>query len=183
MILIIIIAIIAFALIGFYNTLVSKRNHVDNTFAQIDVQLKKRYDLIPNIVATVREFAEHELEVFTSITKMRSMGYENMSASDKVNLDSQFQRAAMNFRAVAENYPELKSSQSFDQLQRALNETEEQLSAARRTFNAAVTDYNTAIQTFPGNLFASYMNFTARELLSIPEEERKNVNVRDLFKK
>ena len=77
----------------------------------------------------------------------------------------------------------LKSSQSFDQLQRALNETEEQLSAARRTFNAAVTDYNTAIQTFPGNLFASYMNFTARELLSIPEEERQNVNVRDLFKK
>jgi len=179
---IVIVVIVLIALVGIYNNMVSKRNYVDNAFAQIDVQLKKRFDLIPNLVATVKEFAEHELKVFSTITEMRAKNYENLTASEKTELDSQLQKAAINLRAVAENYPDLKSSANFEQLQRTLNETEEQLSAARRTFNAAVTDYNTAIQTFPTALFASMFGFAKRELLTIPEVERKNIDVKELFK-
>lgn len=179
------IALIVFiivALMIIYNTMVSKRNYVDNALAQIDVQLKKRFNLIPNLVATVKEFAEHELKVFSTITEMRAKNYENMTSAEKSELDAQLQKAAINLRAVAENYPDLKSSSNFEQLQRTLNETEEQLSAARRTFNAAVTDYNTTIQTFPTTIFASMFGFVKRELLSIPEVERKNVDVKELFK-
>lgn len=182
MIILIIIAVLAIWIIGMYNSLISKRNHVDNAFAQIDVQLKKRYDLIPNLVATVRQYAEHELAVFSSITAMRSRDYSSMSAEDKAKFDQSFQQAANNFRAVAENYPILKASENFEMLQRTLNETEEQLSAARRTFNAAVTDYNTTIQSFPSSIIASRKGFKERKLLEIPEVERQNVNVRDLFR-
>lgn len=182
MILLIIIAVLAIWIIGMYNSLISKRNHVDNAFAQIDVQLKKRYDLIPNIVATVKQYAEHELAVFSTITAMRSRDYNSLSTEEKQKFDSSFQQAASNFRAVAENYPVLKASQNFEMLQRTLNETEEQLSAARRTFNAAVTDYNTTIQSFPTSIIANKKGFKERKLLEIPEEERQNISVRDLFK-
>lgn len=183
MILLIIIIVLAVWLIGLYNGLISKRNHVDNAFAQIDVQLKKRYDLIPNIVATVKQYAEHELAVFSAITAMRSRDYSTLSTEEKEKFDHSFQQAATNFRAVAENYPILKASENFEMLQRTLNETEEQLSAARRTFNAAITDYNTSIQSFPANIIASNMGFQTRTLLEIPEVERQNVNVSDLFKR
>lgn len=178
---VIVVVVVLLIVICIYNSLVRQRNYVDNAFAQIDVQLKKRFDLIPNIVATVNQFAEHELKVFATVTELRNKAYEQMSGDEKAALDSQLQKAAINFRALAENYPDLKSSRSFEQLQRTLNETEEQLSAARRTFNAAVTNYNISIQTFPGNIFASMFGFTKRQLLSTPQDERKNVSVKGLF--
>lgn len=183
MITLIILAVIALALIATYNSLVKKRNETENAFGAIDAMLKKRYDLIPNLVATVQQYAEHEKSTFAQITEMRNKSYTSLSNQEKVNLDSALSQALTKFFAVAENYPQLKASENFVQLQRALNETEEQLSAARRTYNANVTDYNNAVQTFPANMFAGKFGFTRKEVLTIPEQERATPNVQDLFRK
>ncbi len=177
----IIIAVCLLIIIGSYNSLVRKRNNVDNAFGSIDAMLKKRFDLIPNIVATVQQYAKHEESLFSKVTEMRTKGYEQLSSEDKAEFDKAFTQASRKFIAVAENYPELKASENFLQLQRTLNEVEEQLSAARRTYNANVTDYNNAVMTFPSNLIAGMFGFTAKTVLSIPEEERQNVNVKNLF--
>ena len=112
---------------------------------------------------------------------MRNTQYSSLSQEEKASFDATFTQAGRAFFALAENYPELKASENFSQLQRSLNETEEQLSAARRTYNASVTDYNNAVQVFPTNLIAGMMGFSQRELLAIPEEERQNPNIKDLF--
>ena len=177
----IVIAVIAVLLIICYNTLVKKRNQVDNAFASIDVMLKKRFDLIPNLVATVQQYAKHEQETFAKVIALRNTQYSSLSQEEKASFDATFTQAGEAFFALAENYPELKASENFSQLQRSLNETEEQLSAARRTYNASVTDYNNAVQVFPTNLIAGMMGFSQRELLAIPEEERRNPNIKDLF--
>ena len=177
----IIIAVCLLYIIGVYNTLVKKRNNIDNAFGSIDVMLKKRFDLIPNIVATVQQYAKHEENIFSKVTEMRSKGYNQLSNEDKAEFDQAFTQASRRFFAVAENYPELKSSDNFIHLQRTLNEVEEQLSAARRTYNANVTDYNNSVMTFPSSLLAGMFGFASRSVLSIPEEERKNVNIKNLF--
>lgn len=179
----IIIAVIAVIFIAIYNSLVRKRNETENAFGAIDVMLKKRYDLIPNLVATVKQYAEHEKSTFAQITEMRNKSYASFSSQEKENLDSAFSQACTHFFAIAENYPQLKASENFEQLQRALNETEEQLSAARRTFNACVTDYNNnAVQTFPSNLLAGMFGFTRKNVFSISEQERAVPNVNNLLK-
>ena len=147
-----------------YNLLVSKRNQAENAFATIDVMLKKRFDLIPNLVTIAKQYAEHEKEVFSKIAQMRSMNYAKMSDTDKMELDNNFNKAEERLLVIAENYPELKASENFLQLQRTLNETEEQLAAARRTYNAAVTDYNNSVQSFPSNLIANSFKFTRKEV-------------------
>lgn len=128
MTILIIIAVVVVIFIAIYNSLVRKRNETENAFAAIDVMLKKRYDLIPNLVTTVKEYAEHEKSTFAQITEMRNKSYASFSNQDKENLDSAFSQACTHFFAIAENYPQLKASENFEQLQRALNETEEQLS-------------------------------------------------------
>lgn len=177
----ILIAVCLLYIIGVYNTLVRKRNNIDNAFASIDVMLKKRFDLIPNLVAAVKQYAKHEENIFSTVTEMRTKGYEQLNNEDKVAFDEAFTQASRQFIAVAESYPELKASDNFMHLQRTLNEVEEQLSAARRTFNANVTDYNNAVMTFPSNMFAGMFGFTTRKVFSIPEEERENVNTKNLF--
>jgi LemA protein len=161
--------------------LIRKRNSVDNAFGSIDAMLKKRYDLIPNLVAAVQQYAKHEAGIFSQVTEMRAKGYEQMNAADKAAFDQAFTQAGRRFFAVAENYPELKASANFEQLQRSLNEVEEQLSAARRTYNANVTDYNNSVMSFPMNLFAKMFGFKDKQVLSIPEAERQNVDVKQLF--
>lgn len=176
-----IVVVLAILAIVVYNSLVGKRNDVKNAFATIDVMLKKRYDLIPNLVATVKQFADHESDVFNKVAASHSMAYGNMSQNDKVAMDAEMQKAQRSFFAIAEQFPELKSSENFQQLQGALNETEEQLAAARRTYNAAATEFNTSIQIFPNNILAGMMGFHESALLETPAEERANVNVKDLF--
>lgn len=149
MISLIILGIIFLYAIISYNTLTRKRNNVDNAFGSIDVMLKKRFDLIPNLVATVQQYAKHEEETFTKITNLRTKSYDSLTAEEKADFDKTFTAAKNNFFMVAENYPALRSSENFMQLQKTLNETEEQLSASRRTYNAAVTDYNNSVMTFP----------------------------------
>lgn len=178
-----VVALLVICLIGIYNSLVGKRNDVKNTFATIDVMLKKRFDLIPNLVATVKQYSQHEAAVFDKVAASHSMAYSSLSNNDKVAMDANMQQAQRSFFAIAEQFPELKASENFKQLQGALNETEEQLSAARRTYNAAVTDYNTSIQSFPANLLAGAMGFKEAGLLEIPQAEKASVNVSDLFGK
>ncbi|MDL2255673.1 LemA family protein [Parabacteroides sp. OttesenSCG-928-G06] len=166
-----------------YNSLIRKRNQVDNAFASIDVMLKKRFDLIPNLVATVQQYAAHEQELFAEITRLRAMDYGKFSESEKQAFDAVFTHAGDRLRVVAENYPELKASENFIQLQRSLNETEEQLSAARRTFNASVTDFNNSVQSFPTNLVATLFGFQCKSLFHIPEHEKATPDVKELFNK
>lgn len=178
MVLLIIILLIAFAFIGTYNSLVAKRNMVNNAFAGIDVQLKKRYDLIPNLVESVKGYMKHEESVLTKLVQLRNTPYSQMDEAQKGELDNTLRQFVNGLRVTVEQYPDLKASANFMHLQRTLNETEEQLAAARRSFNAAVTDYNTSIQTFPTNLLAGLFGFTQKNLLENTPEERKNVEVK-----
>lgn len=165
-----------------YNSLVRKRNEVDNAFGGMDVQLKKRYDLIPNIVATVKQYASHEKELLEKVTEMRARATSgNLSADEKVALDNQISAGMKSIMVAVENYPDLKASDNFLNLQRTLNEVESQISAARRTYNAVITDYNNGIQTFPSNLVAGMMKLQRKEVFVITETERQNVEVKNLF--
>ena len=183
MIILIVLAVVGLILIVIYNGLIRKKNEVNNAFGGIDVQLKKRYDLIPNLVSTVQQYASHEKELLEKVTNLRSQAVSgNLSNDDRVNLDNQISGALRSLMVSVENYPDLKANSNFLDLQRALNETESQISAARRAYNAAVTDFNNGIETFPGNLMASSMNLSRKEVFEIPEAEKQNVNVKDLFK-
>lgn len=181
LIILICLLLLGIMVVALYNSLVRKRNQVENAFSGIDVMLKKRYDFIPNLVATVQQYASHEKETLAHLTGLRSKPYQSLSADEKSEFDRTFSQLRTRILAVAENYPDLKAAGNFMQLQRALNETEEQLAAARRTYNACVTDYNNAIQTFPSNLLAGMFGFTVRALLVIPETERATPDVRGLF--
>lgn len=164
-----------------YNSLIGKKNQVENVAASLDALLKKRFDLIPNLVAGVQQYMKHERETLTAVTGMRTRGMEATSDHEKVELDRALTGALRGLMVSVENYPDLKASQNFLQLQGSLNETEEQISAGRRAFNASVTDLNNAIEMFPTNIFAGMMSLKKRELYAIPEEERKNVDVKKLF--
>lgn len=175
---IIVVAIVFF--IFMFNSLTMKRNMVDNAFAAIDAQLKKRFDLIPNLVASASKYMEHESQTLSQIAEMRSNA---STVAEKSALDAKLTGSLRNFMVQVEAYPDLKASDSIAMLQTSLNEIEAQLAAARRTYNSAVTEFNNAIQMFPGCLFAPMMNLQKRDLFEIPEEERQNVDVDALFKR
>lgn len=173
---IIISAILVFLLllvIIIYNKLISRKNAVDNAFFSMDVMLKKRYDLIPQLVDTVKEYMQHEKELLTNLTAMRQKSMElKLSANDKVVLDNQINDALQQVFIRFENYPDLKASENFLKLQGAINETEEQLAAARRFYNAAVNDYHNAIEMFPSSVIASWMNMKHKTYFNIPETDK-----------
>ena len=178
----IILAVIVIALILMYNSLVSKKNQVHNIFASVDTQLKKRYDLIPNLVATVSKYMEHEKSLLSEVTKLRAEANKpNISDEHKIALDAKVSSALGSIMVAVENYPELKANENVMHLQGSLNEVEEQISAARRAYNQAVTDYNNAIEMFPTNFMANAMNYTTKDVFQISENERQNVNVKELF--
>ena len=178
----IVIIVIAIVLVLMYNSLVSKKNQVENIFASVDTQLKKRYDLIPNLVATVSKYMEHEKSLLTEVTKLRADANKpNISDHDKIALDAKVSSALGSIMIAVENYPELKANENVMHLQGTLNEVEEQISAARRAYNQAVTDYNNAIEMIPTNFMASAMSYKRKEVFEIVEAERKNVNVKELF--
>lgn len=181
-ILIIVGALVVISIIGMYNGLVRRRNEVENAFGGMDVQLKKRYDLIPNLVATVKQYANHEKSLLENITELRSKATSGkLSSDEKVALDNQISESFKGIMVAVENYPDLKASDNFINLQRTMNEVESQISAARRTYNAVITDYNNGIQTFPRNIIAGIMNLKHKEVFVIVEAERQNVNVNNLF--
>lgn len=173
--------IILIVFIVMYNSLVRKRNETANAFGSIDAMLKKRFDLIPNLVATVQQYAKYEESTFSKITALRSQTYNSLSEQQKAEFDRNFNEVKKSFFMLAENYPQLRASENFMHLQRTLNETEEQLSASRRTYNASVTDYNNAVMTFPSNVIANIFGFKPKEILTLPEAEKVNPQIKDLF--
>ncbi len=178
----IVIIVIAIVLILMYNSLVSKKNQVENIFASVDTQLKKRYDLIPNLVATVSKYMEHEKSLLSEVTKLRADANKpNISDEQKIALDAKVSSALGSIMIAVENYPVLKANENVMHLQGTLNEVEEQISAARRAYNQAVTDYNNALEMIPTNFMASAMGYKRKEVFEIVEHERKNVNVKELF--
>jgi len=179
---IVVLAIVVLIPVVLYNSLIAKKNQVNNAFASTDALLKKRYDLIPNLIATVKTYMQHEQKTLIDITEMRSKAVSGqLSDDEKVDLDNKLTKAIGGIMVAVENYPDLKANQNFLQLQASLNEIEEQISAARRAYNAAVTDFNNAVEMFPTNMMASVMNYKQKKLFEISEQERKNVNVGNLF--
>ena len=165
-----------------YNSVVGARNAVDSAFSSVDVMLKKRADLIPNLVASVRQYMQHESSLLERIVALRNTATSpGIAESDRLQAEGQLSGALGQLRVAVENYPNLKANENFLQLQGALNESEEQISAARRAFNAAVLDYNNSIDMFPYSIVASMQNFQRRAFFEIPETERKNVDVKGLF--
>jgi LemA protein len=166
-----------------YNSLVGKQNQADNAFSALDAMLKKRFDLIPNLVATAKNYAQYEQSTLTNLVNLRSKALNGeLSKSESIELDNSFTQATRSLVVLSENYPELRANENYLQLQRALNETEEQISAARRNYNASVTDFNDSVQKFPTNLLASAFGYSTRPLLITPEIQRENVDVNQLFK-
>ncbi|MCM8830723.1 MAG: LemA family protein [Candidatus Omnitrophica bacterium] len=160
-----------------YNNLISLRARIDNAWAQIDVQLKKRYDLVPNLVETVKGYAKHEKEIFENVTKARTAALSATSVKEKAKADSEFSAALKSIFAIAENYPQLRASENFKLLQEQLDGIESKIAYARQFYNDAVLEYNTKIAQIPYSIIASLFAFTPRDYFNIEEKERQNIKV------
>ena len=159
-----IIVLILIIAIGLYNGLVNARIKVDNAWSQIDVQLQRRFDLIPNFVETVKGYMEHESETFEKIASLRSSWANSNSVSEKAALDNQLSETLKTIMAISENYPDLKANQNFSELSEELRNTENKISYARQFYNDTVTMYNTKLQVVPSNIIASMFKFKPRDL-------------------
>jgi LemA protein len=176
-VIVVVLVVLAVVAIYLFNRMVRLRNEVDTGWSNIDVQLKRRNDLIPNLVETVKGYAAHERGVFDEVTNARSAVARAQSPAEAGAADSLLGQALGRLFAVAEAYPDLKASQNFLELQGELTDTEDKIAAARRYYNATVLAYNTAIQTFPSLLFARSFGMRAREFFDAPEGEREPVTV------
>lgn len=180
----IILAVFALILVLMYNSLIGKRNQVENIFAGVDTVLKKRFDLIPNLVASVERYMEHEKATLEKVTALRAQGMKpGLSDEQKIAIDTKLTAALGSITVAMEAYPDLKANENIMHLQRSLHEVEEQISAARRAYNQAVTDLNNAIEMFPTNLMAGWMKLNRHAVFEITSAERQNVDVNALFKR
>ncbi len=171
-------AVLAIAIVGVYNALIQLKNKVDEAWADIDTQLKRRYDLIPNLVETVKGYAKHENKTFEAIAEARSAALKANTPESKLAAENQLTSTLKTLFAVAENYPELKANQNFMDLQATLREVEEKLQLSRRYYNATVRDFNTKLEVFPNNIIAGLFKFIRRPFFEIDNaEERNNVKV------
>ncbi len=170
-----IILLVAIVLISMYNGLIRLRNRVDEAWSDIDVQLKRRYDLIPNLIETVKGYAAHEKETFEKVTRARSAAMNAGSAEEKSKAENALSDTLKSIFALSENYPDLKANQNFLELQRELTDTEDKIQASRRFYNGNVRDFNTKLQVFPTNIFASMLGFKAREFFGITDEKEREV--------
>ncbi len=182
---VVIIIIVALVLLGgltwilIRNSMVGSRNRVDEAWSGIDVQLKRRHDLVPNLVETVKGYATHEQTVFTKTTEARAEAMKAGTVAATQQAEAKLSGALADLRAVAENYPDLRATENFQQLQRNLNEIEDEIQAARRIYNSNVQAYNTKIQIFPNSIIANSGGFTAREFFEIDDgAEREPVQVK-----
>lgn len=171
-IIIIVVAVIALWAIGIYNNLVGLRNGRENAFANIDVQLKQRYDLIPQLVATVKGYAAHEKDLLENITKARTAAMSATTINEKIQAENAMSNALAGLKVAVEAYPDLKANQNFLQLQNEISDIENKLAATRRYFNSTTRELNTAVQSFPANLLAGMFGFHREPMFEIPEQER-----------
>ena len=172
---VILIIVIAFVLIywGFYNRIIRLENRIDNSWAQIDVQLRRRADLIPNLMETVKGYMKHEKEVLENVTKARSALLNAQTPQENIDADNMLTGALKSLFAVSENYPDLKANQNFLNLQDELVHTEDKIAYSRQHFNDSVLVFNNIIETIPGKWFAGRMGKKTREMLQIPAESRE----------
>lgn len=176
-ILLIVFGVIVLWVIAVYNGLITLKNRVDEAWSDIDVQLKRRYDLIPNLINTVKGYASHESAVFEKVTEARTRAMGAGNTHDKAEAENVLSGTLKTLFAVSENYPELKANQNFLELQRELTDTEDKIQASRRFYNGNARDFNIKIEVFPSNIVAGMMNFTKREFFEATEGEKENVKV------
>lgn len=174
----IVIGVILVYLWFIYNSLVTARMHVSEAFSQIDVQLKRRTDLIPNLVETVKGYAAHEKELFEKVTAERASLMSAKGVEEKAKVNNQLTDTIKSLFAVAENYPNLRASENFQQLQTELSDTENKIAYSRQFYNSNVMDYNTKLQVFPNAIFASMFAFKPAEFFAATEEEKQPVKVK-----
>ncbi len=172
-----VVVVLAIVLAALYNSLVRSRNKVDNSWKQIDVQLKRRHDLIPNLVEMVKDYMSYEQEVLQNVTKARSQAMQAQGPADTAKAENMLTGALKSLFAVAENYPDLKANQNVSQLQEELTSTENKIAFARQLYNDTVMSFNNRVQTFPSNIIAGAFGFGAREYFETPEEEKEPVKV------
>lgn len=172
-----IIVVLVLILVGIYNSLVHSRNRADEAWSDIEVQLKRRYDLIPNLINTVKGYAKHEDSVFMKVTDARAAAMSAPNPGQKLAAENQLSQTIRSLFAVAENYPELKANQNFLSLQSDLTDTEDKIQAARRFYNGNVRDYNSKLQTFPTNLLAGPFGFSAKTFFDADDQVNEPVNV------
>ncbi len=171
-----VVVVVAIVVVGIYNGFIGKRNRVQDAYAQIDVQLKRRYDLIPNLIATVSGYAKYEKSVLTQVTRLRA-SIVTGSVDDRLKANDQLSGALKSIFAVAENYPQLQASNNFKDLQEQLEGTEDKISYVRSSFNDYVLDYNNSLQTFPGNVFANWFHFKPATFFAAPAGQTDPVKV------
>lgn len=174
----IILVILVVWMIGAYNGFVSSKNKIEEAFSTMDVYMKKRWDLIPNLVNTVKGYAEHEKETLSKVTEMRSKSYESMTLNEKVEADRGLGSALGRLIATAESYPELKANENFVNLQNQLNQIENDIANSRKYYNGCVRQMNTKVESFPSNIIAGMFHFEKYQMFEVEDAgERKNVKV------
>ena len=176
-ILIVIVVILLIWIVAVFNSLVRKRNRVKNAWSDIEVQLKRRYDLVPNLVETVKGYKEYEASVLENVTKARTSAMSQTSVASRAQAEDMLSAALKSLFAVAENYPQLKASENFQKLQDQLSSLENDIQSARRYYNAAVRELNNAVQVFPASIVAGVLGFKQAEFFGADESERSAVEV------
>lgn len=171
-IILVIVVLLAIWCVSLYNNLVKLRNNRENAFANIDVQLKQRHDLVPQLVATVKGYATHEREVLQRVTEARTAAMGATTIKDKINAENALTSALAGLKVSLEAYPDLKANQNFMQLQNEIADLENKLAAVRRFFNSATRELNNAVETFPSNIFAKMFGFKKEPMFEVPQEER-----------
>jgi len=181
-IIVVVLLVIAIILISMYNGLIRLKNRVDEAWSDIDVQLKRRYDLIPNLVETVKGYATHERETLEKVIKARNDAMAMQTSSDmagKIQAENALSSTLKSIFALSENYPDLKANQNFLELQKELSDTENKIQAARRFYNSNVKDFNTKVQVFPTNIIAKKLGFSDKNFFEITEADQKeNIKVK-----
>ena len=175
-IVLVVIVLLVVWCISIYNNLVKLRNNRENAFANIDVQLKQRHDLVPQLVGAVKGYADHEKDVFMRVTEARSAAMSATNIDDKIQAENTLTSALSGLKGSLEAYPELKANQNFLQLQNELADIENKLAAVRRFFNSTTRELNNAVQTFPSNIFAGMFGFKKEQMFEIPTEQRAELD-------
>ena len=175
---VVIIVIIGLYVLSLYNKLVSLTNKIEEAFSTMDVYLKKRWDLIPNLLETTKGYMKHEKEVLTELTDLRKKGYDKLSNEEKIQTNEKMSTGLEKLMAVAENYPDLKANTNFQQLNSNLTKVEEDIANARKYYNGTVRTYNDTVEMFPSNIIAKKFGYTTKEMFEVDEKERENVQVK-----
>ena len=174
-IVLVVVAVLALMCVSLYNNLVKLRNNRENAFANIDVQLKQRHDLIPQLVATVKGYAQHEKELLERVTQARTAAMNATGINDKIQAENALSSALAGLKVSVEAYPDLKANQNFLQLQEEISDIENKIAATRRYFNTATRELNNAVQTFPSNIFAGMFGFQKEPMFEIPQADRATI--------